>query len=177
MADQSAAPSKESDDSEEVRKLRRNYARNQAYAKQDEYTTKLNPQSEARFRAWVAANKVPFNPSSAINDYDMRGFWLALQSKDPAAVSAINPYDKQTHYPDRWKTPYHETFSAESQWAKPGAPTWNKEDQLVMPSGVIIFDSRKTSAPPQTVAIQPPPAVAPVPVQPATQEPDLNAPR
>lgn len=143
----------------EDRKLSTNYARNRAYARAaEDYTTRLNPQSEAQFRAWVAANKVPFDPSAKINDYDMRGFWLALQSKDPAAVSAVNPYDKRIHYPDRWKTPYHETFSAESQWAQPGAPSWNKLDQLVMPSGEVVFDSRAASVAPDR-------PVAPVPVQ------------
>ncbi len=145
------------------KKLQGNYERNKAYAKPDQYTTALNPQSEIQFRAWLAANKVPFNANSAINDYDMRGFWLALQSKDPAAVSAVNPYDKRIHYPDRWKTPYHETFSSESQWAKPGAPSWNKQDQLLMPSGQVVFDSRAAAVSPEQRA-----APAPVPQETST---------
>lgn len=145
---------KPSADDEYASKLQKNYERNKGYAKEGEYTTALNPGSEAQFRAWVAANKVPFDPNSKTSDYDMRGFWLGLQSKDPTAISAVNPYDKQIHYPDHWKTPYHETFSAESQWAKPGAPTWNKDDQLVLPSGQLIYDSRaaaaKAAPPPDT---------------------------
>lgn len=159
---------------QQERKLLSNYARNKVYARQDDdYATRLNPKSEAQFRAWVAANKVPFDLKASINDYDMRGFWLALQSKDPAAVSAVNPYDKRIHYPDRWKTPYHETFSAESQWATPGAPSWNKEDQLVLPSGQMVFDSRKVAAPPAAQPVPAPPVVAPT----APQETHTNAPR
>lgn len=143
-------------DEEWTRKLQKNYDRNKSYAKADDYSTTLNPQSEAQFRAWLAANKVPFNPEAKLADYDMRGFWLALQSKDPMAASAVNPYDKRIHYPDRWKTPYHETFSAESQWAKPGAPTWNKDDQLVLPSGQLVFDSRAIpKATPAAAAVAP----------------------
>jgi hypothetical protein len=57
----------------------------------------------------------------------------------PRAVGAIDPNDGQMHYPDCWKTPYHETFSAESQWP---LPTWNAEDQLIAPSSRIMFDDR-----------------------------------
>lgn len=153
--------------SEWDRKLEKNYERNKAYSKPDDYVTQLNPKSEAQFRAWLAANKVAFNVNDKISDYDMRGFWLALQAKDPMAVSAVNPYDKQIHYPDRWKTPYHETFSAESQWAKPGAPSWNKDDQLVLPSGELVFDSRKAAAS----------AVVQAPQTPSPQEITPDAPR
>lgn len=144
MPDKQDAPSKDKDNNEWIQKLLKNYDRNKAYAKLDHYSTTLNPQSEAQFRTWLAANKVPFDPNAKLADYDMRGFWLALQAKDATAASAVNPYDQKIHYPDRWKTPYHETFSAESQWAKPGAPSWNKSDQLVMPSGQVVFDSRAT---------------------------------
>jgi hypothetical protein len=46
------------------------------------------------------------------------------------------------HYPDYWKTPLHETFSADSQWAGPVAPMWNELDQLISPGGRILFDER-----------------------------------
>lgn len=122
-----------------------NYERNKGWANQGEYSTSLNPQSESMFRRWVSQNKIPFNPDSKLSDYDMRGFWLALQAKDPRALTAVNPYDKQIHYPDYWKTPYHQTFSAESQWAKKDAPKWNDKDQLVDSKGKILFDSKAAS--------------------------------
>lgn len=137
------------DDTEKERdaRLRDNYKKNSAYAKKGDYQTPLNAGSEQKFREWVKANKIPFDPKSKVSDYDMRGFWLALQAKDPIAVSAINPNDKHLHYPDYWKTPYHQSFSNESQWATPGAPSWNKKDQLVLPSGKVIFDERANAQP------------------------------
>ncbi len=126
-----------------TQQLMGNYERNKGYAQQGSYSTSLNPPSEQMFRKWIAQNKVPFNPEAKLSDYDMRGFWLALQAKDPRAMTAVNPYDKQIHYPDYWKTPYHSTFSNESQWATKDAPRWNDKDQLVDASGKVIFDSRK----------------------------------
>jgi hypothetical protein len=128
-------------------KLSKNYERNKGYAKEDNYATLLNPETEAKFRQWLAANKIPFNPDAKVADYDMRGFWKALQLGDSRAISAIDPNDNKLHYPDYWKTPYHETFSAESQWAAPGAPTWNAKDQLVTPDGKVLFDDKAKKQP------------------------------
>lgn len=116
--------------------------RNSKYAQQANYFTALPPEQEMMFRQWVKQNKVPFNPEDAVSDYDMRGFWLGLQNSDPRALTAINPNDKMLHYPDTWKTPYHQTFSNESQWAMPGAPMW-KGNKLVLPSGEVVFDEEK----------------------------------
>jgi hypothetical protein len=102
------------------------------------YATQLTPAEEMLYQAWVAQNRVP----TAGNDYDMRGFYRALLSGDPRATSAVDPNDSRMHYPDFWKTPQHETFSAESQWATPAAPSWNAQDQLVTPGGRIVFDNR-----------------------------------
>lgn len=110
------------------------------------YNTDLGPH-EAAFQQWVQQNKVPFDVHSGITDYDMRGFWAALQVGDPKALTAVDPNDKRLHYPDYWKTPYHESFSAESQWADPDkAPKWNEKDQLVAPDGTVIYDDRKANA-------------------------------
>jgi hypothetical protein len=123
-------------DSEQV------YKKNLAYAKpKDNYQTVLPVEDEVRFAKWQLENKVPFDPSPQA-DYDMRGFYQALQAKDPRAISAINPNDNRMHYPDYWKTPYHKSFSNESQWATPNAPKWNELDQLVLPKGQVVFDER-----------------------------------
>ncbi len=107
------------------------------------FNTQLTPEQEIQFRQWLTANNVPFDPEAKVSDYDMRGFWQAMQSGDARAKNAIDPNDQKIHYPDYWKTPYHETFSAESQWADPTkAPKWNDKDQLVAPDGKIIFDDR-----------------------------------
>lgn len=120
------------------------YKRNAPYVipGDHQYNTPLQPQQEAQFRQWISQNNVPFNPDVAVSDYDMRGFWNALQSGDQRAASAIDPNDKRLHYPDYWKTPYHKTFSNESQWAVPNAPKWTDDDKLVAPDGTVIFDDR-----------------------------------
>lgn len=119
------------------------YQRNMAYAKpQKTYQTQLSPAEEIQFLKWIRENQVPYDPSPQ-SDYDMAGFWRALRTGDARATQAINPNDNRIHYPDTWKTPYHQTFSRQSQWALPSAPDWNDLDQLVMPDGTVIFDERK----------------------------------
>jgi hypothetical protein len=115
------------------------YQRNMQWAKPAPpggYLTQLDPAKEAQFQQWVQQNKVPFDPSPT-SDYDMRGFWQSDRSG-----TGVNPNDNMMHFPDTYKTPYHQSFSAESQWALPNAPTWNDKDQLVTPDGRIVFDER-----------------------------------
>lgn len=121
------------------------------YAKPGPYTTQLDPQQEAAFQQWVRTHNVPFDPSPT-SDYDMRGFYQALQAGDARARSAINPNDKRLHYPDVWKTPYHKGFSADSMYATEGAPRWNEQDQLVDRSGRILLDERMAAPAPWTSA-------------------------
>ena len=110
------------------------------------YNTVLTPDQEKQFRSWVQKNKVLFDPNAHVSDYDMRGFWLALQNGDPRAKSAVDPNDKKIHYPDYWKTPYDATFSNQSQWANPeSAPHWTSDDKLVTPDGRVIWDDRAKS--------------------------------
>lgn len=121
------------------------FEKNKQYLKEGEhnYNTELSPKDELLFRDWLKRNNVPFDVNAKITDYDMRGFWKAYSEGDPKAKPSVNPNDKQIHYSDYWKTPYHESFSAESQWADPKkAPQWNDKDQLVLPDGTVIFDER-----------------------------------
>lgn len=106
------------------------------------YATQLQPLDEMAFRQWVQQNNVPFNPNQQTQDYDMRGFYQGLQQQNPRAMTAVNPNDQQLHYPDYWKTPYHQTFSGESKFAGPVAPAW-QGNQLVSPGGRILFDEMK----------------------------------
>lgn len=109
------------------------------------YNTALDPGSEQFFRMWLAHNNIPFDPNgSAPQDYDMRGFYQALQQGDPRAMTAINANDKQLHFPDTWKTPEHKTFSNESQWAPPDAPQWTPQDALAQ-GGRVLVDERAAS--------------------------------
>lgn len=108
------------------------------------YNTPLDPGTEQFFRQWLTQNKVPFDPdATAPQDYDMRGFYQGLQQGNPKAAAAIDPNDSQLHYPDYWKTPLHQTFSNESQWAPSNAPAWNAQDQLVSKGGRVVFDDKK----------------------------------
>lgn len=123
------------------------FSRNQQYLAPGEhkYNTELGDK-EAAFQDWVKQKKIPFDPSAQNSDYDMRGFYKALQEGDPKAKEAANPNDNQMHFPDYWKTPYHQSFSNESQWADPKrAPQWNEQDQLIAPDGKVVFDERASS--------------------------------
>lgn len=124
------------------------YDRNKGFAQPAPaggYGTKLNPEEETAFQDWAKKNNVPFD-NSPTSDYDMRGFYKGLTTGDPNAQSGVNQNDGKLHYSDYWKTPFHHSFSAESQFANPAtAPKWNAQDQLVDPSGKVVFDERATS--------------------------------
>ena len=117
--------------------------RNRAYSQPDwqKQLTQLPVDKEKAFLDWVKANKVPFNAADKYPDYDMRGYYLSTLTNPQAAKAGINPATQSLHYPDTYKTPYHESFSAESKWATKGAPTW-KENKLVTPSGEVVFEDK-----------------------------------
>jgi hypothetical protein len=112
------------------------------------YNTPLDPLTEMQFRSWVKQNGVPFNPDTpGPSDYDMRGYFLGQQRGQPMArPSEVNPNDNRPHYTDYYKTPMHQTFSAESQWAGQNAPQWVNGHQLAAPSGRILHDEAQPSA-------------------------------
>jgi hypothetical protein len=119
----------------------------------DSYQTQLSGTGEAAFRQWLQHGQVPFNPNDPQADYDMRGFWQGLQAGDPHAVQAQDPNDldehgrPKMHFTDWWKTPYHDTFSADSQYALPTAPRWVNDNQLVDPrTNTVIYDDRPAAA-------------------------------
>ena len=123
------------------------FERNKAWAQPGEYTTKLSPDDESKFQSWVKQNKVPWQDSPTA-DYDMRGYWQALQKGDPNAAQSQNANDGKMHFPDTYKTPYHKSFSNESKYADPSkAPRWNDKDQLVTPDGKVVFDERAGAKP------------------------------
>ncbi len=96
--------------------------------------TRLPPEQEAQFLLWAHTNNVPLT-----DDYDMRGFWANH------GQTQVNQNDGLPHYSDEWKTPLHQSFSGESRYADPSKPLpkWNELDQLISPSGKILFDERK----------------------------------
>jgi hypothetical protein len=113
--------------------------RNKEFSKKNWSPTSFKSfEEETAFRKWVQSQKVPFDFEDKYPDYDMRGFYRALMSGDEKATSAINPSDNKLHYPDYWKTPYHESFSNESQWATKDAPKWVGDDK----AGWKLVDSK-----------------------------------
>ena len=126
----------------ELDALSEHYNRNRDWSKRGLYQTKLSPGLEQEFQGWIYKDQIPYDthwpPDQSMQDYDMRGFWKAMKSGDPKAVR-----DPQTgHFPDQWKTPYHETFSNQSVYATGDAPQW-KDGKLVDKGGNVIW------APPQ----------------------------
>jgi hypothetical protein len=100
-----------------------------------------------QFLNWLKQNNVPFNPTAAHSDYDMRGFYRAQQQGNPMAQTGVDPNDNRMHFTDYWKTPTHETFSSASQWADPNAPQWVNQNQLAAPNGRVVFDDQIANAP------------------------------
>jgi hypothetical protein len=103
-------------------------------AKEGSYTTQLSPSEESAFQKWVADNKIPWK-DDPYADYDMRGFWKAQQSGDTTAVRNA----KSGHFPDKWKTPYHKTFSNQSMYATSDAPHWDG-NRLIDKDGNVLAD-------------------------------------
>jgi len=102
-------------------------------------TTFKSDKDEEEFLNWVKTNNIPFDPEDPRPDYDMRGYYQQLKSDPEAAKTMINPNDGKPHFTDEHKTPYHATFSNESKFARPGAPSWDEHDRLVTPQGQILF--------------------------------------
>lgn len=108
-------------------------------AKPGPYLTELSPPEERAFQIWVKSNRIPFDPSPTA-DYDMRGFYRAMQAGQ-AERSTTN-----LHFPDTWKTPWHKTFSNESMYATPDAPRW-EGNRLIDKSGKVVADESAPAAP------------------------------
>ena len=96
------------------------------------------------YQTWSLMNNVPQS-----NDYDMPGFYAALMSGDPRAASAINPNDRQMHFPDTWKRPNHPSFSTESMYynpaTMPNTPSWVGGD---LPGGGASWALRRPDGAP-----------------------------
>lgn len=104
------------------------------------YQTALRPDEESKFQQWVQSNKIPWQDTPTA-DYDMRGYWKAQQAGDPNAKQAGNQ-----HFPDTYKTPYHQTFSNESIYATPDAPHWDG-GKLIDNSGKVLANEGSGSQP------------------------------
>lgn len=95
------------------------------------FQTNLTLPEQLGFAKWAESNQVPVD-LSVQSDYDMPGFYKALQAGK--ASSGVSPLDNRVHYTDQFKTPQHQTFSKESQYAPEDAPHW-EGNALRSPSG------------------------------------------
>jgi len=120
-----------------------------AYMPGGRFQTVLPPHLEDAFQQAVMGGMFGQIPHEQIHDpqsdYDYRGFFQALMTHDPrmqGEATSINPNDNALHYTDLFKTPYHHSFSNESQYANPErAPQWNARDQLINPQNQqVVFD-------------------------------------
>lgn len=125
-------------------RLQQNFARNRAYVRPgvSNFVTSLAPQQERAFQQYLADKSDPQDIGRQDSkDYDMRGWWLAHQAGDPRAELQPSE-DGYLHRSDYWKTPFHESFSNESQWATPTAPRWDG-DKLVDGRGNVVFQEQQ----------------------------------
>lgn len=111
------------------------------YSKPGSYVTELGPEHEAMFQGWVKENKIPWTDDPKA-DYDMRGFFKGILEGDPDAKVGVGELDGKPHFSDKWKTPFHQSFSNGSQYASSDAPAWNDRNQLVLADGRVVFDER-----------------------------------
>ena len=98
------------------------------------YETKLSPNDENEFEEWFLQSKKngTIHPEDFGEDYDFRGYWKEK-------IKDSNNKDEstsETHFPDTYKKPNHETFSNESKYAKGNvkkyAGSWNG-DKFIPP--------------------------------------------
>jgi len=132
-----------------------NLERNQQFAKPGPYITPLSAQEQPLFNEWLktGAMGAPVNYQHGDLDYDMPGFWKAMQAGDPEAKPQVvrEDIDRATgkprvHFPDKWKTPYEATFSQGSMYALPHAPKWvqvGKDHWQYRLGSHVIFDDNE----------------------------------
>ena len=123
------------------------FAFNKQWAKSGPYETQLSPQDEYKFQQWVKKNNVPWQDSPTA-DYDMRGYWKALQ--EGKAKESRNIWDGRMHFPDTWKTPYSGSFSNESMYANQDAPHWDGNFLVTKDGHIVANETPGGGAPPPT---------------------------
>ncbi len=82
----------------------------------NKYETKLNKEEQKEFNDWFknAKENGTIHPDDKGQDYDFKGFWKDLvKNKD-----GKTEFSAESHFPDTYKKPNHETFSVESKYAK-----------------------------------------------------------
>ena len=116
------------------------FNRNRQYARPEyhgDFQTPVPAALRPQFDSWLRGQGVSPSP-----DYDYGGFWLGARSGHPQATQGRDPVTGHAHFTDYWKTPYHETFSRDSRYAKPQAPYWEGDRLYDQPTGRRIYDPR-----------------------------------
>jgi hypothetical protein len=98
-------------------------------AKAGPYRTVLPIVEEFAFLDWARKNRVPPDDPT----YDTRGFW-----KNEIVTGRRSQF-AGAHGPDTYKTPAHESFSNESIYATPNAPSWGADGTLRDKLGNVVF--------------------------------------
>jgi hypothetical protein len=120
-------------------------ARNTPYLKpgltaQSQFRTQLSPADEAKFQQYLADHSDRRDLGRTDDQtYDLRGWWKAAQAGDPRAATRVAG-DGLIHRNDYWKTPFHQSFSRESQWAGPNAPIWQGNKLVDPATGAVVHD-------------------------------------
>lgn len=113
------------------------------------FATTLTPEEEQGF-----ANFAKQTRNLPDVGYDLKGLYKEANDKNlindilqgkNTELAGMNPGTQSFHYTDKYKTPFHESFSRESQYATPEAPQWlenpNQQGfQLVDKQGNILID-------------------------------------
>jgi hypothetical protein len=80
------------------------------------------------------------------SDYDLRGYWQDIASQQQQQQSTVTGELKSDggHLTDTYKTPYHHSFSGESQYSASDGPAWQGSDaagwRLVDKYGNVVYD-------------------------------------
>ena len=79
-----------------------------------DYNTELTPSEETGYVMWLMQMKKDgkIHPDDHGADYDYKGLYKELSEQ-----GALDKFSAETHFPDTYKKPNHETFSKESIYA------------------------------------------------------------
>lgn len=103
------------------------------YAREDKYSTRLNPEEMQQFIKWKAENA----PNDSGIDYDLQGAFMDGQGSGG-----------KEHMTDKFKKPNHPTFSKESKYSTPKTPggEWGTDESgkpTFTPSAQMLEDTER----------------------------------
>lgn len=80
----------------------------------NQYNTELSQEDELQYTMWIAQmkNQGKIHPDDMGQDYDFRGLFQELKKE-----GNFSKFSAESHFPDTYKKPNHETFSVDSKYA------------------------------------------------------------